>query len=778
MAIRAGSGGLKYRLPSQADNNARQSAASASAGGSASASAFGANRRYALGKRQLAHDTLQSGLDTLQSGLDRRFRAQQAYIDRENQMGSQLAAQEHRQGLLDARLAQDKELYLGDQQAKNAQYQQEQAAKEQQAIHTETLAYLEDVRKATGRKPSDDDYDAARKIVIARRASAGLGSAQAPTGSQFGTTAMPDDALAEMGAAVGSHLGPRGIMTDRDQLLADIESGAKVVSKGAEKKFRDNQAALAANRSQLSDEQYREGEAKVEEEGERLIQSATAPIGPKKSVFARHNGVLYQKDGPDGKWEPVADPEAERQQVLAEQQQARDDKISEERQAKQQRRTDKADKLMAEMNADGTQRYSSFKDALAEVDDRDAAANQLEGKVEEEARFWRTMEGAGEIYRKGLDWPDAVSEAEKQYDSRLDVRQQLEAAYKADSIRRLDAEEAGIDAEAQRIAGIQGESQTPETHIARARARIEGTAMTAEQRKRVAKMKEAGPATSGYNASAPLEGVSIRERQAHLQGKSLHPQMDPETFGKYAPGSIVRRNRSTAEQGTESPTGIQLVGPDVTDAERANFEETGRYRKPSQELVDKAARLKQQQARREVAREGRRKANKAGAAKAAELKKTRKANRDAYRRKRSGGGVAEPIESAPAVPSKGAVASVAKRKATGRTGKKPSVQERIDRGEGMGTSSVVKPRQAAKLNDPYFQKISDALDAVGGEDISKIKDPQMREDAGRIMKALDSVSAGVPVQVQSPEEMEWLLRILPPDTLFLDPAGNTRSMGG
>lgn len=731
MAIRAGSGGLKYRLPSQADNNARQSAASASAGGSASASAFGANRRYALGKRQLAHDTLQSG-------LDRRFRAQQAYIDRENQMGSQLAAQEHRQGLLDARLAQDKELYLGDQQAKNAQYQQVQAAKEQQATHTETLAYLEDVRKATGRKPSDDDYDEARKIVKARRASAGLGSAQAPTGSQFGTTAMPDDALAEMGAAVGSHLGPRGIMTDRDQRLADIQSGAKVLPKGAEKKFRDNQAALAANRPQLTDEQYWEGKAKVDKEGELLMQSATAPIGPnptmeqqfKKSVFARHNGVLYQKDGPDGKWEPVADPEADRRQAEAEQQQARDDKISEERQAKQQRRTDKADKLMAETNADGTQRYSSFEDALAEVDARDAAANQLEGKVEEDARFRRTMEGAGEIYRKGLEagdgtaWPDAVSEAEKQYDSRLDVRQQLEAAYKADSIRRLDAEEAGIDAEAQRIAGIQGESQTPETHIARARARIEGTAMTAEQRKRVAKMKEAGPATSGYNASAPLEGVSIRERQAHLQGKSLHPQMNPETFGKYAPSTdeqpnTVGQHRTEALAGKETD-GIYLQGHVPSSAERANYAETGRYRDPSDELVDNAARLKQQQARREAARERRRTV---GSHKATDEKRA---------------------------------AAVAKRKA----GKKPSVQGRIDRGEGMGTSSVVPPTSGEPVRDEaHKKKIVDAFNS-NYNDLTAVKDLAVRRDAELIRRSRNAVAAGRPAIARTPEEATWLKRWL------------------
>ena len=81
MAIRAGSGGLKYAPPNQAEITARQSAAAASAGGSASASAYGANRRYAGLKKSLQHDAQQSYLDrgfkAQQSGLDRGFRAQQ-----------------------------------------------------------------------------------------------------------------------------------------------------------------------------------------------------------------------------------------------------------------------------------------------------------------------------------------------------------------------------------------------------------------------------------------------------------------------------------------------------------------------------------------------------------------------------------------------------------------------------------------------------------------------------------------------------------------------------
>lgn len=77
MAIRVGVTGLKYQIPSYAELGARRSAAAASAGGSASASAYGANRRYAMGKKQLQHS------------------AEQAFYEREHEMGAQLAAQQH-----------------------------------------------------------------------------------------------------------------------------------------------------------------------------------------------------------------------------------------------------------------------------------------------------------------------------------------------------------------------------------------------------------------------------------------------------------------------------------------------------------------------------------------------------------------------------------------------------------------------------------------------------------------------------------------------------------
>lgn len=96
MAIQGGSGGLRYPLPSQAEINARQSAAAASAGGSAAATAYAANRRYGLGRRELAQKSQQAA-------MDRGFKAQQSFYDREHQMGGQLADQQARIGLQEDR---------------------------------------------------------------------------------------------------------------------------------------------------------------------------------------------------------------------------------------------------------------------------------------------------------------------------------------------------------------------------------------------------------------------------------------------------------------------------------------------------------------------------------------------------------------------------------------------------------------------------------------------------------------------------------------------------
>ena len=68
MAIRSGSGSLKYPLLNQAQIVAQQSAAAASAGGSASASAYGANRAFAANKMRVQ-------ADLANSAAERQFRA-------------------------------------------------------------------------------------------------------------------------------------------------------------------------------------------------------------------------------------------------------------------------------------------------------------------------------------------------------------------------------------------------------------------------------------------------------------------------------------------------------------------------------------------------------------------------------------------------------------------------------------------------------------------------------------------------------------------------------
>ena len=102
MAIRAGSGGLKYRLPNRSQTQARQNAAAASAGGSASATAFSANRRYAGVKKRLRHEASQSA-------INRRFDAQQKYYDREHYAAKEISRQKAATALEKQRAASAKD---------------------------------------------------------------------------------------------------------------------------------------------------------------------------------------------------------------------------------------------------------------------------------------------------------------------------------------------------------------------------------------------------------------------------------------------------------------------------------------------------------------------------------------------------------------------------------------------------------------------------------------------------------------------------------------------
>jgi len=111
MAIRAGSGGLKYPVASRAQLQARQNAASAGAGGSASSAAFGANRRFAGLKRQIASREQQNE-------IDRGFTAGQNALQRQNSLNIQNLISERQN---------DQQEFTAEQAVLNKAFQQTQA---------------------------------------------------------------------------------------------------------------------------------------------------------------------------------------------------------------------------------------------------------------------------------------------------------------------------------------------------------------------------------------------------------------------------------------------------------------------------------------------------------------------------------------------------------------------------------------------------------------------------------------------------------------------------
>ena len=117
MPLRLGSAGLKYPLPNKAETQARQNAAAASAGGSASASAYSANRRYAGLKKELRYKSLEAG-------LDRGFKAQQSFFDREHQKGSQLSRQEAQDALQEKRITSQEGIAKAGREATKARQTQ------------------------------------------------------------------------------------------------------------------------------------------------------------------------------------------------------------------------------------------------------------------------------------------------------------------------------------------------------------------------------------------------------------------------------------------------------------------------------------------------------------------------------------------------------------------------------------------------------------------------------------------------------------------------------
>lgn len=135
MAIRSGTGGLKYPLPSQLQIGAQQSAAAASSGGSAAASAYGANRQFAANKMRVQADLANSAADrqfrAMSQMEEQGFRAQQQFYDREHDKGSQLEAQRFGAEQQDARFQQQRESQWQDQ------YFQAERDRQQQGFTTE-----------------------------------------------------------------------------------------------------------------------------------------------------------------------------------------------------------------------------------------------------------------------------------------------------------------------------------------------------------------------------------------------------------------------------------------------------------------------------------------------------------------------------------------------------------------------------------------------------------------------------------------------------------------
>lgn len=152
MAIRSGSPGLKYPLPN--NTMAQQSAAAASAGGSASASAYGANRSFAANKMRVQADLANSAAERQQRAeqayYDRGFRAQQNFYDREHQAGAQLQSQDFRadQAELDRQFTAERDQAQMDFRANESQLDRDFTAQRDAAAAEQDQAAFEAKRDA------------------------------------------------------------------------------------------------------------------------------------------------------------------------------------------------------------------------------------------------------------------------------------------------------------------------------------------------------------------------------------------------------------------------------------------------------------------------------------------------------------------------------------------------------------------------------------------------------------------------------------------------------
>lgn len=130
MAIRSGTGSLKYPLLNQAQIVAQQSAAAASAGGSASASAYGANRAFAANKMRVQADLANSAAERQYNAYQQdQNRGFQNYQQEENRNFTAIQNQNQINAYADRQQAgfdQAKELQQGYQQFTAGQEQKSQ----------------------------------------------------------------------------------------------------------------------------------------------------------------------------------------------------------------------------------------------------------------------------------------------------------------------------------------------------------------------------------------------------------------------------------------------------------------------------------------------------------------------------------------------------------------------------------------------------------------------------------------------------------------------------
>lgn len=313
MAIRSGTGGLKYPLPAAPD--AQQSIAAASSGGSAAASAFGANRAFAANKMRVQADLANSAADRnyrAQAQIaGQNFEAQQNYYDRENRKGAQLEAQRFDAERQEAMFGQQKELQQAGQQFSASQAELER-----------------------------------------------------------GFTTERDKARFEQDQAAYE----RDVDAD---VQARIRSGELELSPEAQmrlQKIEADRAALAAQNN-LTPEQKAEFEAKAQQQERELIRTARAPRTPTASEQANSRQTFYDPQtgkyetemqpgripgsvGKDGQFQPTVDNSKQQQ----DQQKQTEDLYKD------------AQTIAGETNAEGAPVYKDFDAALEEARRRRASA--------------------------------------------------------------------------------------------------------------------------------------------------------------------------------------------------------------------------------------------------------------------------------------------------------------------------------------------------------------------------------------------------------------------